>query len=412
MKTILKLKTPLWTGDIDSRSDLIQPAGFMGSLRWWTEVFLRGMDKFVCDPAGDNRCPEENNNNQKINRYCPACLIFGATGMRRLFRLEFTGGKKVFDDGAINIRPDGRNRGWYLGSGLVGQIDLKIIALDRDFNENLLLLPLIVASKWGALGAKTQHGYGVVEFEQEKDLKIDDLKNALNKILHSGRLNIEERKNGNNELPNLKEMFFAKVRFEVKSDDWWKKVDGIAERGQIGQKNYYEGYTNDPRMKAWINSGSVPIAPAIKNWLRFGDGKRLWQTGEPNKDKRIENWLFGTTKNTKSASKINISCAYPVGNNLWEFRIWGWIPENNLPVRFNREGFLNNLKCGLNNLKGDLSRDGSVKFPWDKLPGSKPHKPIVWREFNSSRDTVKQYEENDFENYLQSLINGEEESTE
>ena len=43
----LKIKTPLWTGDIDSRSDLLQPTGIIGSLRWWTEAILRRMDKFV-----------------------------------------------------------------------------------------------------------------------------------------------------------------------------------------------------------------------------------------------------------------------------------------------------------------------------------------------------------------------------
>lgn len=33
----LKIKTPLWTGDIDTKSDLLQTTGIMGSLRWWME---------------------------------------------------------------------------------------------------------------------------------------------------------------------------------------------------------------------------------------------------------------------------------------------------------------------------------------------------------------------------------------
>ena len=165
----LKIRTPLWTGDIDSKSYLLQSSGIIGSLRWWTEVILRGMGKFACDPVGDDRCPKERRaDSKKINLYCLACLIFGATGTRRLFRLELNGGRKVFDGGSLNIRPDGRNRGWYLGSGLVGDIELNIVPLNSDFNKSLILLPLTIAAKWGGIGAKTQHGYGVVELVCEQ----------------------------------------------------------------------------------------------------------------------------------------------------------------------------------------------------------------------------------------------------
>ena len=399
----LKIKTPVWTGDIDTKSSLLQSTGIIGSLRWWTEAILRGMGKCSCDPASDERCPKEIND-QKY--YCASCLIFGATGMRRLFRLELNGGTKVFDGGLLNIKPDGRNRGWYLGSGLMRDIKLNIVPLDESFDESLVLVPLTVAAKWGGIGAKTQHGYGVVEMENDLNIDFEKFSNLIESILNNQRLSklgLGLRIGNNDRLPDLKKMFFAKVQFEATDNDWWKQVDGIK---PDNQRNY-RGHVNDQRMINWVDSSSVPIAPAIKNWLRFDSGQNLWKANDQNGNREIENWLFGTIRNTKTASKINISCAYPVNNNLWEFRIWGWIPKDELPEGFDRDRFLDNLKEV--NLKGVLDRSESLKVPWDKLLGDKTrnHGLKIWREFKSSRDTVKPHE-SDISNYIQSLLGGEE----
>ena len=84
-------------------------------------------------------------------------------------------------------------------------------------------------------------------------------------------------------------------------------------------------------MKEWVKSGSVPIAPAIKNWLRYGRGRNLWQCGEAGKVSAneiydTEKYLFGATNNYRTAAKINISSAYRLGDGQWEFRLWGWLP--------------------------------------------------------------------------------------
>ena len=400
----LKIRTPLWTGDIDSKSDLLQSTGIIGSLRWWTEAILRGMGKFACDPVGDDRCPKEKKaGNTKIIKYCPACLIFGATGMRRLFRIEVNGGTKVFDGDPLNIRLDRRldrrNRGWYLGSGLVGDIELRIVSLDRDYDENLVLVPLTIAANWGGIGAKTQHGYGVVEIEDYLRMDFNDFRKAINRIINKERLSalgFKLRTGNNDGFQNLKEMFFVKVQFEVTENDWWKEVDGIR---PDNQRNY-RSHENDRRMIRWIESNSVPISPAIKNWLRFNDGKNLWQTGNQD-NRRIENWLFGTIRDNKSASKINVSCAYRVRNNLWEFRIWGWIPINGLTEGFNRDKFLDNLKKA-------LEGSGQITVPWNNILGNntKNHQLEIWREYNSSRDTIIK-DETDIEKFIQSLLKGE-----
>ena len=419
---VLRILTPLWTGDVDQKSELLQSIGIIGSLRWWAEAILRSDNRYACDPTNDKKkCPKEKS-------YCSACLIFGATGIRRTFRLNVSGGRRVFTGSALNIKPSRRNRGWYLGSGVMGTTNLEIIPLDGDFDESLVLLPLLLASNWGGIGAKTQHGYGVVKIEDCPKIDFNRFRKAIEKITNQQRLSklrIELRHGSNNGLPDLREMFFAKVQFEITDTDWWKRVDGLST------------YVDDPRMIEWISSGSVPVAPAIKNWLRYKEGRKLWETGNKAQDVKIESWLFGTldkrlcsqclkqvTRNLKrlgyfwcrncgislpenqtinlikQSSKINVSCAYPV-NNVWEFRIWGWIPKNGFSVRFDRDGFLDNLKQ-------TLDGSGPVAVSWDELLGdqTESHKLKVWREFDSSRDTVKS-NESDISSYIQSLLEGE-----
>ncbi len=407
MSLKIKTLTPIWTGDIDSESDSIQSTGIIGSLRWWAEAILRGKGKYVCDPimdSQDGRCPKNiKKNNQEITQYCAACLIFGATGIRRIFRIYINGGKRTFNGKAIIIKPEGRNRGWYLGSGIIGDMSLELISLDKDFEENLILAPLVIAAKRGAIGAKTQHGYGVIDIEDYSEVGFEKFKDALTRVTDKERLNklqAEERQETNNLLPCIKEMFFAKIQFES-DNEWWREVDGIQERRHRGDRSYYKGYKNDPRIIKWIESSSVPITPAIKNWLRYGNGKNLWTTSNQSNDRKIEDWLFGSIRNNKTASRINVSSAYLLDKHTWEFRIWGWISKDNSPNGFDIDVFLNNLKKS-------LEGSSSVKLPWSTLLGNKTrsHNLKVWREFNSSRDTISP-NKNNIDNYLQSLLKDE-----
>jgi len=425
----LRIITPVWSGDIDSKSKYIQSSGILGSIRWWTEAMLRTLEYSACDPTKENkkgRCPMEKNNKK---HYCHSCLILGATGLRRSFRIEINEGNSAFNGSPLPIKPDRRNHGWYLRSGLVGELDMEIIPLNPIFEESLISVPLAIVLKWGAIGAKTQLGYGVAEFKSPQEIKIDDFEVAISKIKND--VNIKNYKlrsmntiENHDRLPNIREFFFAKIQFEVNNGNWWQSVDGL------------KNLKNNRGLRKWINYGSIPIVPTIKNWLRYGEGKRLWSTGNRNTDQGIENWLLGTTKQIckkclnevrrdrndrlrfwcnlcrdslepaktfeRISSKINISCAYPVNYNktLWEFRIWGWIPRNGLLGGFNREEFLNSLKRSLE----DTSK---VKISWTNLLGGKTenHKLKVWREYNSERDTVRK--EEDIEAYLQSLLEEE-----
>jgi len=188
--------------------------------------------------------------------------------------------------------------------------------------------------------------------------------------------------------PNIKEMFFAKIRFMSTDNEWWKGIGGF--------KNL-----NDFAFKSWIDNNSAPISPTIKNWFRY-DSKvsRFWKAEACNTGE-LANWLFGTIrKDGNITSKINISGAYnPSGDekNLWEFRIWGWIPIQYERCKdFNREEILNRLK---KHIADTTDRD------WQDLLGSPTHsfKLHSWREFNSVRDTFGL--PNNMNDYIESLIN-------
>ena len=95
----IKTLTPLWTGGVDAgKVDRIHETSILGSLRWWFEVFVRGMGGMVNDPTQDERSgfdqEEYEQSKAKDERVrlretglCDASQIFGATGWRQQFPL-------------------------------------------------------------------------------------------------------------------------------------------------------------------------------------------------------------------------------------------------------------------------------------------------------------------------------------
>lgn len=56
MELEIRTLTPLWTGGVDAgKVDRIHETGIIGSLRWWLEAFVRGLGGQVNDPTQDER---------------------------------------------------------------------------------------------------------------------------------------------------------------------------------------------------------------------------------------------------------------------------------------------------------------------------------------------------------------------
>ena len=86
----LKALTDLWTGSVTleekngqikekTESDHPITTGLLGSIRWWFEVLVRGLNDNACDPTV-TIC--------KDRKHCVVCELFGCTGWARKFRFE------------------------------------------------------------------------------------------------------------------------------------------------------------------------------------------------------------------------------------------------------------------------------------------------------------------------------------
>jgi len=396
MKIELKTLTPLWTGGVDGRCDRVHETGIIGSLRWWYEALVRGLGGEACDPT-DHQCGFDE---RKFKRpesdeptawqqallqanICDACQAYGATGWARRYRLRVRGGKRTGFSGTLRVTPSRRNRGWFLGPGIGGMI-IGTVLPKPQFNPATLIVPLALSSQCGGLGARTQHGYGVAQakvLEDKEPIRVDQI---MLQSLPGGD------KTDDQGMPSLRNMFFASVTLETVDTRWWQDVDGL----------HNLSTRDEGKLTAWLETGSVPVSPAVRNQIRFERGLGLQDAGQ-------ENFVFGSTDRVckmcyqrvqgrdetyncpmcgrihKSATlertktKIHVSAAYPLDESQWQVRVWGWIPHT-LPtsVTLDREVVLQNLH--------DLFRD---KQMWHAALGNRAaFIGLEWREFASARD--------------------------
>ena len=395
MKYEFQTLTPIWTGGIDSKNmDRIDETNIVGHLRWWYEAIVRGLGGYACDINSENPCSGEK------DTICDACRLFGNTGKRRLFRLNISGGNKLFigpprsiliPSGRIHPykrsgRTEYRLGGWYLhGESFTGEISMKILPLSKEFEPNQFNLLVYLISNYGSIGGKISSGYGALKIREIEEGTIN-LENSNFHISH------QKNRNCNYELPSIDDMFFAKYQFASPLDcqNWWINIEGF----NYIDRNIVKDYVSDRPISRFvfkrgekdqgkkifrsiIEGGICPISPPLRDMLR----REL----EKNSNFQLANYLFGSTRNLcptcysskirsnnqqnneficaqcrsrieKSklinplASKINISYAYKTDNNLWEFRVWGWIPRS-FPLsltykkkKFDREIFLKDLR--------------------------------------------------------------------
>lgn len=296
MEIKLKTLTPIWTGGIETgRMDRLHETGIIGSLRWWYEAIVRGLGGSACDPT-EHSCiydPEKPNNG-----LCDVCQIFGATGWRRRFRLEIVADQTqpawVPLDQMLNIRPPERTHGWYLPPGRMGTFTLRLTGEDQALAcaANLLLF----MEKWGSLGSKPQLGYGLFRIENREDVQKK-----------AGQPNWQIFWENSNHLPDLRRFGFVEFQFRPPAVGWWTHVPGIRRVSQYVQPLVTQ-------------HGLVPIAPALKNEWRFKRWQSAW--GEARE-------IFGTLHPERRRSRVAVSWAYAVSEDLWQARGWVWLPPAN-----------------------------------------------------------------------------------
>jgi CRISPR-associated protein Cmr1 len=348
----LRTLTPVYTGGIDNQSDQIHATGVMGSLRWWYEAVLRGYGLRACDPSRHSCLYNPNSSLKVEDQLCAACQVFGATGYARRFRLEVISHDAPAwqqREPALNIRPYGRTRGWYLNPGLVGTETIRLTGAEKEINRMLALLRFL--ERYGSIGAKPQLGHGVFRIEDAP--LISGEKNPLE--FESGYQAVSE-------LPDLRTFTFFKYRFSPSSPTWWTQVPGLGEL-----RSRREDWAIVEKQAA---QGMVPVSPALKNHIRYG------QQWSPS----VAHWLFGALRgNERVRSRVSFSWAYRVDNG-WEIRGWLYLPQDQTGRNFaDYSENLRNLKNTLEDPRGwaqalGLQQDYKLQAEVTLEP-----QPITWR---------------------------------
>ena len=321
LRVKIKTLTPLWTGGVDGTMDRIHETGILGSLRWWYEALVRGLGGEACDPTSDGksgtskRCPDDN------GHYCDVCAVFGATGLRRAFRLEGPAWWNAEHHNRLTVKVNQhrRHRGWYLGRGYLGEGELALRALrlpenwQTDDLWQTLYFALRLISCWAGIGAKSQQGYGVVQTEADKfalDIDrafgvVEDLKNR------SHRRGIVS----SNCLPAIDQFFFVKVRllFHNESPQEW-----LNQTAQLELNDEVEWYFQ----KNSITS-VLPLAPVVRYYLRALIREHIKHNGKPNAPARwhlmgVINGLWHSPDYGKIQEINKWYC--PVCNSEWNRR--------------------------------------------------------------------------------------------
>ena len=182
--------TPIWTGGVQETSDRLHETGVLGSMRWWYEAILRGLGGKVHDPTEHKSSldykkykeleglPDERERLLQSG-LCDASQVFGATGWKRRFSLRID--DRTREDGytRISVSPDRayvNQHGeritptWPLkGRPRQGEFSIQIDARP-DFKPEVAAGLLAFIARWGALGAKAQMGFGVVELLDPVDM--------------------------------------------------------------------------------------------------------------------------------------------------------------------------------------------------------------------------------------------------
>jgi CRISPR-associated protein Cmr1 len=125
--------TDIWTGDAKGNNTSLKTTGLLGSIRWWFEVLVRGLDGFACDPS-ESVCNGKD--------HCVVCELFGCTGWARKFRFS------VLED-SRKIRKEPIKQ----GNRFI--FCFQSFRLVRQEEWMLLDATLRLISKHGAIGGKT-----------------------------------------------------------------------------------------------------------------------------------------------------------------------------------------------------------------------------------------------------------------
>jgi len=336
----VKTLTPMWTGNATGVVDRIHETGIIGSLRWWFEVFIRGLGGMVKDPTKNERSSFDSEKYEKSNAtderaclrdagLCDVSQVFGATGWRRRFRLTIadqtqqdTSSRKQISASRINPKTNKNPTWWFLDFPRSGIMTIQVQSLAQDFPAEVIGGLLQFLADWAAVGAKAQMGFGVVE---PVNSRVDTRTLYDWLVATTGDRQYSK-------LPSLQNIFLTCIQLQNATD------------------------------KSTFN-------------LKY-DLRQLF-AGQQNT--RLRHFVMGTVKGGRIAAKVKMSRPYGYGL----IRVWGWILEQ-------AEVY-----------NDSWNREKIVTVIYEHL--STNYTMQSWREMNSPRDSVTP-NNSDVKGFLRSLL--------
>jgi len=352
MQITLRTLTPLWTGGADRNSERARETGLLGSLRWWYEGIIRGLGGRVCDATADDasqRCIFEQKKDETLedayNRLCLACRLFGCTGWRRRFRLEVAGLEpqdlffvasrgvyvaagnwlwRMFGGEELGGTRQGRGAAVRFTFGVQAlwgeQATLRVVLLGEDAEDTLARVAFLLdtVARWGALGAKPQHGFGQVRIVDGLDQDLVERGRSL--------VRTDAHRDQKAAFPNFFNLghFFSHIYRVDSVEPYLAQVReiGTPPRGFNYQQHFipcafdirYKSRSRDFRSGAGRDFGMRP-------WFREKWGQK------------VTHWLFGRSDarrdEERSAGRIHVSHLYRMEpGGPWHLKVWGHVPSN------------------------------------------------------------------------------------
>jgi CRISPR type III-B/RAMP module RAMP protein Cmr1 len=307
--------TPLWTGDADQRGNRIRETSILGSLRWWYEALVRGLGLYACDPSSGSCVYDEK---RKLASICLACQLFGCTGYSRRFRLAVVGGGSAGQLTEVKLQNPGtsNHRGWRIPRNVCAPLTLALHplrpdALD-DFEHAAIRYTLHLVERYGALGAKTSHGQGVVSISDWGTAQAGPGADAWIGTLEARPV---KRETNPQLAPNLSDFTGATIALDSAATsraDWWKAIP------LTGLEGFSLG----------SNPNWVPSAPAIRaqlrGWLRNSANFQNFNGNHQDERHRLMGSIRAPVG--PKGSDIFVTHSYRAGER-WFMRIFAFVPR-------------------------------------------------------------------------------------
>ncbi len=322
----IKTLTPLWTGDANGNCETVKETGILGSLRWWYEAIVRGLGGYACDPTSEGKCElnygkfnETLNKGKSIQealdeQICPACQLFGCTGWKKRFRLEVTN-KGFMPFQLATLSKKGKtNYHWLsqvfeksINSNLpYGEVELIFKQLKNDEVRKQIEALISIMAHMGAIGARTQYGFG--QFDWENKMGLKEALIIIQEFIDDNKFKQDKKYSKLNSLDNF---WFYNLTLPLQN----RMIKKFQKANFIGKYN--------------SNKFILPVSFDIRYKIPEPNINGLREYYSHKHGKKETSNIFGTNTPKKLGSKVFVSHIFRKNiNEDYNLNVWGFTEDS------------------------------------------------------------------------------------